>query len=179
MTAEVREKISGAIRGEAHPNWTGGTWIGDFGTVYVRVPDGERGRHPTMRPDGYIRRYHYMWNTAHPSDPVRRGEVIHHRNEDHQDDRIENLEKTRQSHHARGHGTGRKHRPESRERMRDVQRKRRVSERQQRAARWTTEFCGTSKGYFRHYAANEPACRPCRTAHAEATRKAKLRAKQP
>jgi hypothetical protein len=165
MTEDVRVKISTAIRAERHPRWTGGTWVGDFGTVYIRVPDDERGQHPTMRPDGYIRRYHYVWNKAHPDDLVQRGEVIHHRNEDHQDDRIENLIKTRQADHARDHGMGREHRHESLELMSRKQTERRARERVNRQDGWTTEACGTTKGYFRHRTAGEPACQPCRAAH--------------
>lgn len=172
MTAEIRAKIGAAVHAENHPNWTGGTWVGDFGTVYIRVPDSERGQHPTMRRDGYIRRYHYVWNKAHPDDLVERGDVIHHKNEDHQDDRIENLEKTHQSKHARGHGLGRKHRPESRQLMVEQQLARRAREREQREG-WTTEACGTSKGYFRHYASGEPACESCLAAHNQTTKATK------
>lgn len=170
MTQAIRDKIGASVHAENHPKWTGGTWIGDFGTVYIRLPDDERGRHPTMRRDGYIRRYHYVWNKAHPDNPVRRGDVIHHKNENHQDDRIENLEKIQQSDHARGHGLGRKHRPESRAYMSEVQRARRAAERAQRQG-WAVEECGTNKGYFRHRAAGEPACRNCRAAHSEQVRK--------
>lgn len=170
MTPEVRAKIGAAVRAEKHPNWAGGTWIGDHGTVYIRVPDGERGQHPTMRPDGYIRRYHYVWNRAHPDDLVLKGEVVHHLNENHQDDRIENLEKTRQPDHARGHGTGRKHRAESRKLMSKVQKELKTKQQALRSPDWTTELCGTNRGYFRHRAAGEPACQPCRAAHAEQVR---------
>ena len=34
-----------------------------------------------------------VWNESHPDDPLRDGEVIHHRNGDTTDDRPENLEK--------------------------------------------------------------------------------------
>lgn len=175
MTTEVRQKIGTAIRAEGHPNWAGGSWVGDFGTVYIRVPDDERGRHPTMRPDGYIRRYHYVWNRANPNDPVQPGDVIHHRNENHQDDRVENLEKTHQSKHAREHGTGRKHRSESLELMREKQIARRSQERGNRPGSWAAEMCGTSRGYFRHRSVGEPACRPCLDAHAAKTKEAKAR----
>lgn len=175
MTAEVRAKIGAAVEAERHPNWTGGHWAAaqNQGRMYVRVPKAERHLHPTIRRDGYIRRYHYVWNRAHPEDPVRRGEVIHHQNEDPTDDRLENLFKTVQSKHAREHGAGRKHRPESRTLMREVQKTRRERERGRRHENWTVEMCGTSRGYFRHYAAGEPACQPCLTAHAERTREAR------
>jgi len=128
MTKEIRAKISKGTRGEANPNWRGGQWVSNEGRVFIRIPDNERHLHPTRRKDGYIQRHQYVWNTAHPEDPVREGDVIHHRNEDRTDDRLENLEKTTQSEHAREHGRGRKHTPEARERMRVSQRARRQRE---------------------------------------------------
>lgn len=132
MTEEIKSKISGATRGEANPNWAGGQWISNEGRVFIRVPDDERHLHPTIRKDGYIQRYQYVWNTHHPDDPVRIGDVIHHLNEDRTDDRIENLEKTTQPEHARNHGLGRRHTDESRKLMSDVQLARRAREREAR-----------------------------------------------
>lgn len=129
MTPGIRKKISDATRAEANPNWGGGQWVSNEGRVFVRVPDSERTRHPTMRRDGYIQRYQYVWNNAHPEDPVREGDVIHHLNGNPADDRLENLEKTTQSVHAREHGLGRKHTPEARARMRASQKARRDRER--------------------------------------------------
>lgn len=117
------------MRAENNPNWGGGIWEGEDGRVFVRVPDGERRLHPTIRKDGYIQRYQYVWNTAHPEDPVRPGEVIHHKDEDKQNDDLSNLEKITQSEHARQHGLGRKHTERARERMRQAQRARRQRER--------------------------------------------------
>jgi hypothetical protein len=128
MTPEVKAKISKKTRGEANPNWAGGQWTSDEGRIFVRVPDVERHLHPTMRKDGYIQRYQYVWNTAHPEDPVLPGDVIHHLNEDPADDRLENLEKTTQSKHARDHALGRRHTPEARARMRASQKTRRERE---------------------------------------------------
>jgi len=132
MTQEVRAKISKGVQGDAHPSWKGGSWVSNEGRVFVRIPNAERHLHPTMRKDGYIQRYQYVWNTAHPEDPVLPGDVIHHINEDRTDDRLENLEKTTQSKHAREHGLKRTHTPESRERMRVAQKARRQRERDSR-----------------------------------------------
>lgn len=129
MTEDIRAKISAGTRVERNPNWAGGQWTSNEGRIFVRVPVAERHLHPTIRRDGYIQRYQYVWNTAHPEDPVREGDVIHHINEDPSDDRLENLEKTTQSTHARKHGLGRRHTQESRERMRLAQRARRQRER--------------------------------------------------
>lgn len=133
MTEGVKRKISKSVSAESNPNWSGGAWVSNEGRVFVRVPTNERYLHPTIRKDGYIQRYQYVWNTNHPEDPVREGDVIHHINEDPADDRIENLEKTTQSKHAREHGTGRAHTAESRALMSRAQRERRAREREERS----------------------------------------------
>jgi len=127
MTEEIRAKIGRS--GEDNPNWINGQWTASDGRVFILVPPNERHLHPTIRNDGYMKRYQYIWNTAHPEDPVCEGYVIHHKNEDRTDDRIENLEKISNSDHTRHHGTGRKHTVESRERMRVAQLARRARER--------------------------------------------------
>lgn len=72
------------------------------GRVRVRVEQ----TYPTTHKDGYILRYHLVWNLAHPDDPVLPGEVVHHRNEDCTDDRIDNLEKqSGQSEHWQLHAS--------------------------------------------------------------------------
>jgi hypothetical protein len=127
MTAEVRAKIGAAIDGELNGNWVSGSWVSNEGRVFVRVPPGERHLHPTIRSDGYIQRYQYNWNNRYPDDPVKRGDIIHHVNEDRTDDRVENLEKLTQSEHARRHGLGRRHTEESKARMRLSQQARHAS----------------------------------------------------
>lgn len=94
MTAEIRARIG--LAGDAHPNFKGG-WIsvGSSGHRHYRVPVPleERANHPTVDSKGYMPRSHYLWNLAHPDDPVLRGQVIHHLNEDSLDDRVDNFEK--------------------------------------------------------------------------------------
>lgn len=160
-SAETRAKLSSANRTTNNNNWGGGTRTrSSDGRVFIRVPEGERHLHPTVYKDGYILRYVYVWNRAHPDDPVQRGEVIHHINESPSDDRLENLEKTVQkrhaSHHTAGrpmpaevrakiskahreriardgyHWTGKSHTEEARENMRRAQQERRARERAQR-----------------------------------------------
>lgn len=133
MTETVKAKISKATSGQGNPNWGGGSWTSNEGRVFIRVPLPERHLHPTIRRDGYIQRYQYIWNTNHPDDPVREGDVIHHINEDPADDRIENLEKTTQSKHAREHSLGRTHTDESRALMSKAQLARRARERNARS----------------------------------------------
>jgi hypothetical protein len=100
----TRAKLRKASRAESNGNWRGGLRVNrKQGRAFVRVPEGERHIHPTVYKDGYMLRYHYVWNRANPSNPVQKGEVIHHVNHDSLDDRIENLEKTTQSEHISEH----------------------------------------------------------------------------
>lgn len=46
---------------------------------------------------------HFVWNLYHPDNPVKKGEVIHHKNEDILDDYINNLEKMKVSEHITFH----------------------------------------------------------------------------
>ena len=106
MTPEVRKKIARA--GADHPNFKGGYWNSSKRSTrryYMQwVPTEERPKHPTVTSRGYVHRSHFVWNTAHPNDPVIPGQLIHHINEDSEDDRLENLEKmASQVAHARHH----------------------------------------------------------------------------
>lgn len=124
-STETRAKLSAANRAAKNNNWGGGTRTrSSDGRVFVRVPEGERHLHPTVYKDGYILRYVYAWNRAHPEDPVRQGDVIHHINEDPSDDCVENLEKTTQRRHMSHHAAGRSMTPEARARISRSQRER-------------------------------------------------------
>jgi hypothetical protein len=101
MTEEIRERIGG----RPSPTFKGG-WL-DRGRWRVPVPRETRHLHPTVDKKGYMARAHLVWNTAHPDDPVQRGQVVHHRNGDSLDDRLENLEcLPSQAEHARIHFKG-------------------------------------------------------------------------
>lgn len=117
MTEEIRAKI--AQRGEKHPNWIGGTYMRD-GRVWVWVHPDERHLHPTIGLHGYMRRYHHVWNSHHPEDPVMSDEIVHHSDHDKTNDRIENLEKMSSVEHGRLHALGRKHSEVTKQRMRDA-----------------------------------------------------------
>jgi hypothetical protein len=45
--------------------------------------------------------HHALWNYYHPEDPVKRGEVVHHINGNHDDNTPSNLQKMSWSAHAK------------------------------------------------------------------------------
>ena len=49
---------------------------------------------------------HDVWNYYYPDDPILKDEVIHHKNGDPSDDRIENLQKMKRGDHSSLHTTG-------------------------------------------------------------------------
>jgi len=117
---EVRAKISESLRklgprprpnyeaprGPQAHNWRGGVWQRKDGYVIVWIPPDERHKWPEISRQGYVFRSHAAWNEAHPDDPWRPGEVIHHRNGIKDDDRPANLEKlANQSSHFQHHAS--------------------------------------------------------------------------
>lgn len=66
------------------------------GRVYIYCPS-----HPSASRDGYIPRSHFVWEAHHG--PLPAGFIIHHRNEDPSDDRIENLQALTDEEHKRLH----------------------------------------------------------------------------
>lgn len=51
----------------------------------------------------HIRKAHVVWNKAHPNDPIKKGEVIHHVDENKKNDDPLNLEKRRDAKHRSLH----------------------------------------------------------------------------
>lgn len=72
-------------RGDNHPNWNGGRLIDRDGYVLVYAPE-----HPQASARGYVRE-HRLIMESHLGRRLRRREVVHHVNDDPQDNRIENL----------------------------------------------------------------------------------------
>lgn len=87
-----------ASRGAAHHNWTGGRRINLAGYVEIRV-------------DGRYRYEHRVVVERAMGRRLSRNEIVHHKNGDKQDNRLENLEVMGRGEHTRHHlprlGTGR------------------------------------------------------------------------
>jgi hypothetical protein len=83
------------MHGEGHPNWKGGRHI-TGGYIRLLVPDA-----PTRYPYRYE---HDLVMEKILGRALRPGEVVHHKNEDRQDNRPENLELKTIATHLRDHG---------------------------------------------------------------------------
>jgi hypothetical protein len=93
-SAEHRQRISEALKGNRsgpkHPNWGGGKRIDKNGYVRVWTGDGPY--------DGYAYEHRVVME-RHLGRKLKRTEHLHHRNDDRQDNRIENLELVSPAHH--------------------------------------------------------------------------------
>lgn len=86
-------------RGSAHHRWNSGRLMAKDGYVLVRL-----GRsHPWADPNGYCREHDLVMGSA-IGRPLQVGEVVHHRNGDKTDNRLENLQLTTPSEHNELHG---------------------------------------------------------------------------
>ena len=74
------------MRGEKHHNWKGGRIITSSGYVNILLPD-----HPNANHSGYVPE-HMAVMSAHLGRGLKKGETVHHRNGEKQDNRLENLE---------------------------------------------------------------------------------------
>lgn len=82
--------------------WKPGGKLGSTGHVKVRV-----GReHPLADPNGYAYEHVVVWCSAGNPRPTKK-EILHHKNEDKTDNRIENLEVMSRSEHNRIHNADR------------------------------------------------------------------------
>lgn len=101
-TSGYRSPKSRTYRGAAHPNWKGGTYRHSNGYIYEYAPD-----HPNApRAKGYVLQHRLVMERA-LGRLLDDRELVHHRNEVKDDNRIENLEVTSRSGHMRGHKAGR------------------------------------------------------------------------
>lgn len=81
-------------RGSENPMWKGGRWIDKKGYIHIYLPD-----HPMSRPSGYIME-HRLIMSAHIGRTLLRSEIVHHKNGNTGDNRIENLQILSQSEHS-------------------------------------------------------------------------------
>ena len=89
-------------RGSAHYRWSEGRIVSEHGYIRVRV-----GRsHPLADPNGYAYEHLMVWVSAGRPRPEL-GQVIHHKNEDKTDNRLENLELLSRTAHNLHHAGGR------------------------------------------------------------------------
>lgn len=84
--------------GVRHPKWNGGTIVSQDGYVLVRDV-----QHPRANPIGYVRRSWLVVEAA-IGRYLDTDELVHHKNENKQDDAIDNLQIVSRAEHARIHG---------------------------------------------------------------------------
>ena len=92
--------------GPIHPNWKGGRYIGSGGYVWIWLSPGKRIQEHRFIMEKFLGR------------KLERSEIVHHKNGDRIDNRLENLQLMTKGEHTIHHWTGRKHRPESIEKNR-------------------------------------------------------------
>jgi hypothetical protein len=88
-----RPSVNKGKRGPDAPNWKGGQHTDKDGRVKVWDPVKKR----------YYNRAILVWMAAHPGETLGPGYVIHHKDEDKQNDVPENLEKLSLAEHAARH----------------------------------------------------------------------------
>ena len=99
VSAETRTKLSVANHGQGSREnsrwWKGGRRVTSQGYVEILAPD-----HPRQS-YGYVGEHVLVYEAVYG--PVPDGSLVHHRNGDKQDNRIENLEMMRRGEHSRWH----------------------------------------------------------------------------
>jgi hypothetical protein len=97
----MRGRHGNQLKGSNHPRWNSEKMLSQAGYVKVRVGVD----HPLADRRGYAYEHLLVWTAAGRPKP-RRGEVIHHRNEDKTDNRLANFElRTRRHHNAQHNAT--------------------------------------------------------------------------
>lgn len=90
------------VRGREHYRWNDRAIISEHGYRKVRVGV----EHPLADPNGYAYEHLLVWVSAGKPRPGP-GQLLHHRNEDQQDNRLDNLELLTRADHNRHHNQGR------------------------------------------------------------------------
>lgn len=94
---ETRRKMSKRKRGARHPNWKGGMRKDGQGYIHIYSPE-----HPHCDTRKCVRE-HRLVMEAHLGRYLEPREIVHHRNEMKDDNRIENLRLKTKPIHMRGH----------------------------------------------------------------------------
>jgi hypothetical protein len=114
---KIREALKGRMpKGSQSPVWKGGRHLDSEGYVMIATPGGKR---------RYAREHRYVMEQF-LGRPLTTREIVHHKNGDRTDNRIENLELMTQSEHIRGHRTGVPRSPETIAKMRAARIGRRI-----------------------------------------------------
>lgn len=87
----LKTQRTGPRSGHGHPNWIGGKIRDKHGYVLVYAPDHPNARRCEKGRRKYVLE-HRLVMSQHLGRPLSRHEVVHHKNDDKQDNRIENLE---------------------------------------------------------------------------------------
>jgi hypothetical protein len=100
---DMRGRHGNHARGAANGKWAGGKLLTSHGYVALRVPvDHPHAWGPPGLHDFRYAYEHVLVMVAHLGRPLRDNELVHHKNEDKTDNRLDNLELT-VSEHAREH----------------------------------------------------------------------------
>ncbi|MDF0681539.1 MAG: HNH endonuclease signature motif containing protein [Candidatus Nitrosocosmicus sp.] len=90
--------------GEKNANWNNGTTINDSGYVMTLRPD-----HPNVQRNRYVREHRNVME-KHVGRYLKKSEVVHHKNGNKQDNRIENLQVLNNAYHVSLHMKGKRYR---------------------------------------------------------------------
>ncbi|XXX79248.1 HNH endonuclease [Sorangium sp. So ce134] len=102
---DMRGRHGNHATGDRNARWSGDRLVTEHGYIAVKVPVD----HPHAWGPPRLKRYKYAYEhivmmMAHIGRPLRPDEVVHHRNGKRADNRLDNLELTTNSEHAREHG---------------------------------------------------------------------------
>lgn len=104
-------------KGEANLNWKGGRTITGEGYVWIKKPE-----HLNANSQGYVLE-HRLVMSEHLKRPLTRAEIVHHKNGDRTDNRLENLKLLPSNHHAYLHWRTKEARDKQSKLMKEIRRK--------------------------------------------------------